>query len=191
MGTPKPIPKSAPAFQAVTLTQAKEQLKIPQSVSAHDDELNRLILTTIDLLESDTLYASADRTFSWAPVLVESRVPMRHYNATAITTIQYIDSGGNPQTLDAGEYTLDVEKVRPELSLADQSSTWPEVSVSAVTPWTVTYQAGWPDIDSVETWFVEACLAAIDRMWNKEDDEKSAFGFIYDAIERRRYASYI
>ena len=191
MGTPKPIPKSPPAFQAVTLAQAKEQLKISQSVSVHDDELNRLIQTTIDLLESDTLYVSANRTYAWTPLLVDSRVPMRHYNATAITTVQYIDSAGNSQTLDAGEYTLDLEKVRPELALADQSGSWPEVSTSAVNPWTVTYQAGWADIASVESWFVEACLAAIDRIWTKSDDEKSAFGFIYDAIEKRRYASYI
>jgi uncharacterized phiE125 gp8 family phage protein len=115
-----------PTTEPVTIQEAKAQLHIGASDVSFDVELSAMIAAAREEWERDTSTALITRTLEhrlprWLDVV---RLTVRP--AIAVTSIAYIDSNGDTQTVSTNDYYLDGDQVRfkktfIEPSLEDRS----------------------------------------------------------------------
>jgi uncharacterized phiE125 gp8 family phage protein len=65
----------------------------------------------------------------------------------SVTSIKYIDTGGNEQTLDSGVYTVDTNREPGRVVLAFGQS-WPSTR-AVINAVVVEYVAGWDDVEDI------------------------------------------
>ncbi len=131
---------TAPTIEPVTLQEAKDHLRID---GIYDDALVMMLVAAARRWCEDY----AGRTFvttTWAwsfdefagPELCVPRPPLK-----SVTSISYIDSAGNPQTLGADVYRVDTASEPGRIALA-HGKTWPSVQ-SVINAVTVQFVAGY------------------------------------------------
>ena len=103
----KTVIVTAPTVEPVTLTEAKEQLRIEDSFTIDDDYINALISTARDRCES---YCNQFFTETDVSILYDGQMPSQvsfPYPGLTITAITYTDSDLASQTLAPSAYTVD------------------------------------------------------------------------------------
>lgn len=123
-----------PIDEPVTLTEAKEQLRIESDFVLDDDLITAYISSARDRCEKfcnrswsdSSFYAVFDEFPSWFPFP----------DVSSITSVTYIDSAGVEQTISSSDYSFDAERQR----LAPASA-WPTGAESIM----ITFDAG-PDL---------------------------------------------
>lgn len=162
-----------PAAEPVSLQSLKEALRV--TTCDFDEELGRLLVAGRKQVENDakrklitqTVALTADR-FPRGDEL-ELRLPP----VQSVTSVQYVDPAGDPQTFDSANYDVDLTSAPCRIRLVTGAS-WPATadSPNAVT---VTFVAGYGVASAVP---VEAKLAIVEwvkRTWKTCEGSSMAY----------------
>lgn len=133
--------KTAPAKEPVTREDCK---KFAQITDSRDDWLiDSLIVGARTYAEQYTNRQFVTATWyecldGFPRVIRPPRPPLQ----TSGFSIKYVDTAGNEQTLDSGEYQVDVKSTPGRVAPA-YSKVWPDVRVQTLNVVTVEFQAGY------------------------------------------------
>ena len=182
-----PVATTDPDFEPISLDQAKYQVQVASGTTAHDDQLQRLIVYARRLVESETGWIAATQSFTWKlyewptssnPILL----PVR--NVTSITSIAYRDTAGDAQTWSSAEYRLELGGLTPAIyKLADYD--WPTVESDYPGPITITYVAGAATVDAIPDWFTIATQVAVADAWGRKGRSE-----LFDNLIRQQLSGY-
>ncbi|NIM21850.1 MAG: hypothetical protein GTN64_05445 [Candidatus Latescibacteria bacterium] len=130
----------APINPAVTTAQIKQHLRI--NTASDDSYLDELIQAATIVVEGFLNRAIIDQTwqltlerFPVGRVIYFERAPLK-----TVSSVDYNDADGNPQTFAVSNYTVDTERLPGRLVLKEDS-TWPTVE-NEPNSVTITYTAG-------------------------------------------------
>ncbi len=148
----------APAAEPVTLAEAKLHLNI----TADDDNtpITDWIVTAREYVEGFTGRQLVTATWTWKldafPEVMRPPFPP----IQTVTSIAYVDTSGDSQTVDSSVYTLDADSEPGRIFLAF-GQTWPAVRAirNAIT---VTFVAGFGDLDAVPDHYKSAIKMLLD-----------------------------
>jgi len=101
-----------PTSEPVTIAEAKAQLHIGASDDSHDGELQSMIAAAREEWERDTSTALINRTIEHRLPQFLGVIKLTVRPAVSVESIKYIDNDGNEQTLDTGDYYLDIDEIR-------------------------------------------------------------------------------
>lgn len=138
-----------PVADAITIQTAKKQCEISPTDYTHDAHLQRLIAGAVRDVERFTRRALVNQTWE----LTQSRFPdwelcLPRPPFVSLTSIAYVDSDGDTQTLDPSLYEVSLES--PAVVNPAYSRVWPETRTGKREAVTITYVAGYgPDSTTV------------------------------------------
>lgn len=165
---------TAPAIEPISVEEAKCQIGIDHN----DDDLviSRRITAVRQWLEKQLWSAFITQTWTlrvrcWPDYFV---LPPGHLQS--VTSITYLDTSGDSQTLATSEYDVNIYDV-PGVVRPSETSNWPDLQEidNAVT---VTYVVGYGDARSdVPQPIKDALLLAVDHMYCHGD-----IGSVLDAV---------
>lgn len=168
--------------EPVTLSQAKDQVLIAASITAHDPILQNLIKRARKA--SERLTRRAWLTQTWRLTL--QRFPagrcieIPRPPLASVTSITYVDSSNVSQTLDSGDYNVRTNSSPGLVALAPTVS-WPTTHTEDPEAVTVTYVAGDTTVTAVPAEAKQAILALIDY-WFLNRDKADIPDFICDLL---------
>lgn len=154
------------AQEPITLTQAKQQCKIPTEVSDYDEDIQRMIVSSRRQVETDCAVACYTGTFT------------RKFNAfpcgdvlelgdirpiTSITSIVYTWTDGSLTTWSSSQYVLHNGTATPFVGLA-YGYTWPTVR-GDINGITVTVVAGYATVAALPEEIRRAVLLQVNIHW--------------------------
>lgn len=156
-----------PSEEPVTLAQAKQQLKL-EEITDEDDLLSALITAAREYGELVTR-----RTFvtsTWTMTLddfpyVHRAIELRMPPLASVTSITYIDTNGDSQTLAASTYDVDTSSV-PGRVVLKPSESWPETEYLRANAVTIVYVAGYGDAGDVPQRLRQAVLLLAAHWFN-------------------------
>lgn len=155
---------STPTLLPVTLEEVKRALDMEGECDADlDRQLADYIKDAVESVENDSQRALLSGTWKLHldefPVFIELRRPP----VSAVSSIQYIDTDGNTQTLSSALYQTDLVS-EPARIWPAYSQVWPEArcDVNAVT---VTFTAGYSSKITVPRHARTAVLVAVKQMY--------------------------
>lgn len=178
---------TGPTSEPVTLAQARKQLELSPSDTAHDDQLSLLIQAAREQWEHDTDSALLTQTLSVAlPYFAEVELPKRPIQS--ITSVTYYNEADVLQTLSTSIYDLDKPRRLVRLKTLQ---TWPSVA----TRWdaaTITYVAGYASVAAVPAIAKQAILLLVGNYFENRDMIGSAMSLAAyeNLVMRFRRASY-
>lgn len=156
---------TAPEVEPITLTEAKLHLRVTEN--NEDALISALIIAAREGAESFTRRAiitqTWDLTLDEFPEEIETPFP----KLQSVSSVTYIDTDGNSQTLNASEYTVDT-KSEPGRVVEAYGKTWPSTRdvINAVT---VRFVAGYGLASAVPKSLVQGMLMHIGHMYaNRE-----------------------
>lgn len=157
---------TGPATEPITLAQAKKQLELSPSDTAHDDHLSLLIQTAREQWELDTDSVCLTQTWS---VTVEGfcddEIYLPKRPVQSITSITYYDVGNSQQTLSTSVYSLDAACRAVRLKYMQ---IWPPVAYR----WdaaTITYVCGYTSTSLVPAAAKQAMLLLVGHYFENRD----------------------
>lgn len=176
---------TGPTSEPVTLTQAKKQLEISTSDTAHDDQLTLLIQAAREQWEHDTDSCCLTQTLSvtleeWE----DDEIYLPKRPVQSITSITYYDTGNTQQTLSTSVYSLDASCRAVRLKY---QQIWPPI----VDRWdavTVTYVAGYTSTTNVPAIAKQAILLLVGHYFENRDQllgESMQTLPVYESLVRR------
>lgn len=135
---------TAPTVEPVTLTEAKLHSRVDGSDD--DDLIEMMISSARQHAEQITERALAPTTFClYLDAFPEDGIRIPRPPVTAITSVQYVDTAGDLQTMDAGDYSLD-DAQEPSWLLLSYGESWPN-TLDVANAVRVTYTAGYSAAD--------------------------------------------
>lgn len=176
---------TAPTVEPVTLAEAKKQLEISQSDTAHDDQLTLLIQAAREQWEHDTDSCCLTQTLSvtleeWE----DDEIYLPKRPVQSITSITYYDTANTQQTLSTSVYSLDAACRAVRLKYMQ---IWPSI----VDRWdavTVTYVAGYTSTTTVPAIVKQAILLLVGHYFENRDQllsESMQSLPVYESLVRR------
>ena len=151
-----------PTFEPISLQHAKDELKITSSPSEDALNLDR-IARAREWVEDEMGLRFVPQT--WEYYLDYFPAVIRLYDISplqSVTSIQYIDTDGVTQTLDASLYTVDAKKKPGEIHPA-WGKTWPSTR-SDPNAVTVTAVVGYTTLAKIPKMLTGYMLALISEM---------------------------
>lgn len=127
-----------PTLEPITLEEVKAQLR--REDSDEDAHLDLLIITAREFCEGHIELALLDQEITAFIDAFSSEIVLPRANLLSVTSITYIDSSGDSQTVPNSTYQVHTGK-RGFVSLA-QGEEWPVDLAIQRLPITVTYRAG-------------------------------------------------
>lgn len=178
---------AAPAAEPVSVADAKKQLEVHASDTAHDSQLSDLIIAAREQFEHDTQYACVSQTFEY--ILDDfphddSSIVLPRQPVTSLTSIAYQD-GSASKTLATSVADLDRQKRRIVLQYDQQ---WPSIERQndAVV---ITFIAGYPSQSAVPRLVRQAVLLQVSKLFEDRDmmmqQSPDAFDLAYERIIAR------
>ena len=141
---------SGPAIEPITTAEAKSHLRVLHS--SEDTLIAGLVQEAREWFESYTWRRLVDRTMvyrldgfpRWRGGRANLEIPAGPLKS--VTSIQYVDTAGDTQTLAASKYDVDTKSLPPRIQPA-WGETWPDTRpiVNAVT---ITMEVGYGTSDS-------------------------------------------
>ena len=185
-GERKAIRVGAPAFEPVTLAEAKKHIELADDDNAHDAHLLRLITAAREQVEHDCGVVLATGSFTLAlddfPGETEIYLPVRP--VTSITSIVYTLENGSTATMSASDYLLDNNEPEPEITLAYLAD-WPTARGEPNSV-TITFVAGYATQAAVPQAYKQMMLVDIARRFqDREGLEKIDESMAYERMVRR------
>lgn len=133
----------------LSLIEIKHHLKLSETVVDDDAEIDAIQAAVVEQVERDVADGLCLLTQTWKqyeddwPMEIElQRGPVQ-----SITSIEYVDGDGNPQTLASSEYQSELTRQPPDravIKTAYQKS-WPTIRTGVYNPITITFVAGYGD----------------------------------------------
>lgn len=103
---------TAPTSEPVTIAEAKAQLHIGASDDSHDVEIASMIAAAREEWERDTSTALITRTLEHRLAKFADTVSLTVRPVIAISSVTYVDSDGDTQTVASSDYYMDIDEVR-------------------------------------------------------------------------------
>jgi hypothetical protein len=195
----------APTEEPLTVEQAAKQCEV--SANDHDEHFVELITAAREQFETDTGLALCAQTW----VQRYDRPPERYFRqqhnhrlddllfhlpgggifryadlhkrpVASLTSITYIDTGGDSQTMSSADYELDIHRVRPVVWLAHNAS-WPATR-AIQNALTFTFVAGYGAATAVPRLIKQAMLLQL-CAWFENRSMAAHEIASYDAIVHR------
>lgn len=138
--------KTPPAETPISLEEAKSHLRVDSS--ADDTYITGLISAATDYVERLTNRALVSQTIEFTTTALNTEIVLPRAPATSLTSVSYVDSDGNTQTVNSGVYGLDTTATPSRIRLKHDQSL-PSVSLETVNPVTVEYVAGYATASGV------------------------------------------
>lgn len=162
---------TGPTTEPVTLAEARKQLELSPSDTAHDDHLALLIQAAREQWEHDT--DSACLTQTWRVNTCEwdaYTIPLPKRPVQSITSITYYDTANVSQTLSTDIYSLDAASRAVKLKYRQ---VWPAIADrwDAIT---ITYVAGYTSVANVPAIHKQAMRLLISHYFENRDMLMSA-----------------
>lgn len=133
--------KTQPAIEPITMEEAKKQLEIAGSDSAHDEHIDRLIGAVREEWEQDTSVATITQTIEHIQPRWQACIRLTVRPVQSITSVKYLDSDEAEVTVDSSSYSLDVARrllrFKGDYTVPVTSSEW--------NAWQIEYLAGYGD----------------------------------------------
>lgn len=193
---------TAPTIYPVTLSQAKSQVGLAQSIAHHNEMLNRLISSASAATER--LARRAWLTQTWKLTLTgfpgsQYGVSGRNYIQTmtgdidyrciylprpplaSVSSISYVDSDEASQTLATTEYNVRTNSSPGLVALAPTKS-WPTTSYEDPESVTITYVAGYTAASLVPDQAKQAILALVGH-WFENRTSSDIPSFVADMLD--------
>lgn len=180
---------TAPAYEPVTVAEAREWCRIGSGITEHDWVLNLLIIAMREYAESLTGRAFARRTLKLTTDEFATDAKWRYAfylpfpPLSSVSSLVYIDGDGAEQTMDAADYDVHTY-CEPGLLVPSYQTSWPSLRAvpNAVQ---ITYVAGYagPSLipRAVRTWM----QARISTLF--EQREQIVVGMSVSPIPRDAY----
>lgn len=130
-----------PVSLPVTLAEVKRALKLGTTTPDDDEELKDWILSAVDDVERDALRALASQTWQLKLDEFPDVIELRRPPIIAVTSVTYIDTAGDSQTLASSTYDTDLTG-EPGRVMPAEGNSWPSVDCTP-NPITVTFTAGY------------------------------------------------
>jgi len=172
---------TAPVSEPITLAEAKKQLELSPTDTAHDAQLSLLIQAAREQWEADT--DSACLTQTWkvtAEEFDDDEIYLPKRPVQSITHVKYYDSGDVLQTLSTSVYDLDQSCRAVRLK---NLQVWPAVSDrwDAIT---ITYVAGYAQSYLVPAIAKQAMLLLVGYYFdaNRGDNDRNSDQRAYEAL---------
>jgi uncharacterized phiE125 gp8 family phage protein len=172
---------TAPVSEPITLAEAKKQLELSPTDTAHDAQLSLLIQAAREQWEADT--DSACLTQTWkvtAEEFYDDEIYLPKRPVQSITHIKYYDSGDVLQTLNTSVYDLDQSCRAVRLK---NLQVWPAVSDrwDAIA---ITYVAGYAQSYLVPAIAKQAMLLLVGYYFdaNRGDNDRNNDQRAYEAL---------
>jgi uncharacterized phiE125 gp8 family phage protein len=163
---------TAPTVEPLTLAQAKKHLRIDADITGEDDYITGLIQTAREIGEALTWRAFLAQTITtkldaWPSdsIIELSRPPL-----ISVTSVKYLDSDGEEQTLDASsDYQVDAHS-EPARLLPGYDVAWP-LTRDVPGAIEIIYQAGYgSDADDVPRLIRQAMLLIIGSWYETREE---------------------
>lgn len=160
-----------PSFEPVSISEAKEWLKIHPDVVEDDSLIRSLIASSRVWAEANTGQAlisqTVEQVWDWMP---DTRVfDLSMPPVSAVSSVKYLDTDGNYQTWASTNYTADLFSnrvvVKASVSLPNTSELNERPNV-----WKVTYTAGNATALAVDGNIKTAMLLQIAMMYENRED---------------------
>lgn len=166
MTVSRPTLVTPPASEPITLAEARKQLELSQSDTAHDDHLTLLIQAAREQWEHDT--DSCCFTQTWRvtlPYFCDDEISLPKRPIQSITSITYYDASNASQTLSTSIYALDsaARKVR-----LNSLQNWP-TTYDRFDAVTVTFVCGYTTVGSVPAIHKQAMKLLIGHYFENRD----------------------
>lgn len=144
---------SVPASEPITLSEAKNYLKVEDSYTDDDTLITAIITSVRQYIETYLTTALITQTIEekWDYIDVRSYQLRQNFNlgvcpVQSVTSITYIDTDGDSQTWSASEYVVDTHRQVARIGIKN-GYTWPSIQ-DEINVLTVTYVAGYGDAGS-------------------------------------------
>ena len=144
---------SVPASEPITLSEAKNYLKVEDSYTDDDTLITAIITSVRQYIERYLSTALITQTIEekWDYIDVRNYQVRQNFNlgvnpVQSVTSITYIDTDGDSQTWSASEYVVDTHRQVARIGIKN-GYTWPSIQ-DEINALTVTYVAGYGDAGS-------------------------------------------
>ena len=144
---------SVPASEPITLSEAKNYLKVEDSYTDDDTLITAIITSVRQYIERYLSTALITQTIEekWDYIDVRNYQVRQNFNlgvnpVQSVTSITYIDTDGDSQTWSASEYVVDTHRQVARIGIKN-GYTWPSIQ-DEINALTVTYVAGSGDAGS-------------------------------------------
>lgn len=144
---------SVPASEPITLSEAKNYLKVEDSYTDDDTLITAIITSVRQYIETYLSTALITQTIEekWDYIDVRNYQVRQNFNlgvnpVQSVTSITYIDTDGDSQTWSASEYVVDTHRQVARIGIKN-GYTWPSIQ-DEINAFTVTYIAGYGDAAS-------------------------------------------
>lgn len=162
----RPTVVTAPASEPITLAEARKQLELSPSDTAHDDHLTALIQAVREQFEHDTDSSILTQTLSvTCEDLSDDEIYLPRRPIQSITSIQYYDTANTLQTLSSSVYSLDKPNAAVRLNYLQL---WP-VTIDRWDAVTITYVAGYSSISAVPQIYKQAMKLLLAHYFENRD----------------------
>jgi uncharacterized phiE125 gp8 family phage protein len=161
----------APAIEPVTLDEAKEHLGV--LVSDDDDLITALIIAAREFVENYTGRKLIEQTIQYTlpDFPLEGVIYIPSSPVISVDSVEYVDSGGDDQTLSADLYEVRAIELPPEISLLGGES-WPSTDTDTSVAVTVTATVGYGDsADDVPHTIKSAIKLMLTKLYDMESSE--------------------
>lgn len=139
---------SVPSTEPITLSEAKNYLKVEDSYTDDDTLITAIITSVRQYIETYLSTALITQTIEekWDYFEVRDYQLRQNFNlgvnpVQSVTSITYIDTDGDSQTWSASEYVVDTHRPVARIGLKN-GYTWPSIQ-DEINALTVTYVAGY------------------------------------------------
>lgn len=155
---------TAAASEPITRAEAKLHLLIATAVTAHDDWVDRAIISAREMFEHDsdmvTISSTWKQTYDCFPA---GEINFLKRPVSSITSITYVDASEAAQTFSSSYYRLDSGSVQPRV-VWDENAIFPTIDTrpEAVT---VTYVAGYTNAAAVPADIKNNILMRVKHEW--------------------------
>jgi uncharacterized phiE125 gp8 family phage protein len=148
---------TAPSTEPVTLAEARLHLRLDDDFTADDDLIEVLIQTARESAEHETGRALITQMWERSiDAFPEVEIELGKPSVIAITSVIYIDTAGDSQTMDAANYSLD-STTDGGFLLPAVDTTWPE-TMDTANAVRVRFTTGFGDASAVpaavKTWIL-------------------------------------
>lgn len=162
------ILSTAPTSEPVTVSEAKAQLRV--DISDDDTLISDIISGARQAFEE--INGRSLFTTTWKLILdgwpSKPYIELPRPPLASVTSIAYVDSDGNTTVWDSSNYVVETDRTPGRVHLA-YNANWPTATLRPASPITITYVAGWADVDNIPQRYKQAILLLVGHWYENRE----------------------
>jgi len=158
---------TAATIKPITLDEIKSNLNLYTDFTDDDELLDGLIAVAVDYVENFTRRALLTQVITLTCDGFPDYFELERPALQSVTSIQYIDSDGNTQTLDSSKYSVDTSST-PGRVVEAYGETWPSTQ-SIINSVTVVYVSGYTSAANVPNQIKQAIKVLVSDFYKDRE----------------------